>query len=135
MTLTRRKTFYVGLAVLQTACGYFASGTWEDDPRNWRRAFQSTKPPDVIVLHSKYWRSPHFTYEFQYFFEIVQNGNLKSQLFTQNKLHRIEGEQAAKAKENHFSEIPSWFTPKSVGDYEVWIYADRSGDKLSRLYR
>jgi hypothetical protein len=35
-------------------CGYFAAGTWEDDPHNWDRAFNSRKPDDVIVVHSKF---------------------------------------------------------------------------------
>jgi len=130
MILTWRKTFFVGLALLQAACGNFVSGTWEDDPKNWERAFRSAKPPDVIVVHSKYWRSPHFTYEFQYFFEVAQYTSLKTQLFAENRLRRIEGEQVAKAKENHFGEAPSWFTPKSVGDYEVWMYDDRPGDNF-----
>ena len=61
------------VAIVIAGCGYFMAGTWEDDPGNWGRAFESTKPPDVAVVHSKYWRSAHWTYEFEYFFEIAPN--------------------------------------------------------------
>jgi hypothetical protein len=47
--------------VLVTGCGYLKSGTWEDDPANWERAFRSAKPEDVAVVHSRCWRSPHWS--------------------------------------------------------------------------
>jgi hypothetical protein len=106
-------------------CGYFSSGTWEDDPNNWGRAFSSKKPDNVIILHSKYWRSPHWTYEFQYFFEIEQNDDLKKQLFTKNKLVRLEGEAAKEAIDKFFGDSPKWFAPKTVENYEVWGYEDK----------
>jgi hypothetical protein len=121
---------WIGLLLCLNGCGYFSSGTWEDDPNNWSRAFKSTKPDDVLVLHSKYWRSPHWTYEFQYFFEIERNDKFKKQLFTQNKLIQLEGEDAREAKSNFFDESPKWFAPKTVDKYEVWVYEDRTGSNF-----
>ena len=46
------------------------AGTWEDDPKNWYRAFNEEQPSDLKIVHSKYWRSNHFTYEFVYYFEV-----------------------------------------------------------------
>lgn len=106
------------------------SGTWEDDAGNWNRAFRSEKPKDVVVLHSKYWRSPHFTYEFEYFFEIQYNEALQRQLFEENKLTRIDGDDAAEAKNNFLEEAPEWFAPKAVDEYDVWIFED---DPLSNF--
>jgi hypothetical protein len=66
----------LGLAaclVLAAGCGYLKSGTWEDDPANWKRAFKSSKPDDVVVTHSRYWRAPHWSYEAGYVFEIAAN--------------------------------------------------------------
>jgi hypothetical protein len=109
------------LAVLVNAgCGYFMAGTWEDDPGNWSRALHSTKPPDVRVIHSKYWRSAHWTYEFEYFFEIAPNQKLKEQLFRENKLRQLTGDQAGKVK--NFGTAPTWFAPKDVTEYEVWVF-------------
>jgi hypothetical protein len=109
-------------AVVASGCGYFVSGTWDDDPGNWTRAFQSTKPPDVVVVHSKYWRSPHWSYEFQYFFEIAPNVDLKRQLFSANKLRRVTGAEAEKARKNVFGNAPAWFAPKGIAEYEVWVF-------------
>ena len=32
------------------------AGNWEDDPKNWYRAFNEEQPREVKVVHSKYWR-------------------------------------------------------------------------------
>jgi hypothetical protein len=100
------------------------AGTWVDDPDNWSRAFQSTKPADVAVVHSKYWRSPHWTFEFEYFFEIAPNQELQEQLFSENKLRRITGEEAAKAKEHNSDAAPVWFAPKAASEYDIWVFDD-----------
>jgi hypothetical protein len=46
-----------------TGCG----GTWVDDKRNFDRVFGFGKIPDVQVVHSYYWKSPHWSTEYQYF--------------------------------------------------------------------
>ena len=110
------------LAILAAGCGYAMSGTWVDDPDNWSRAFQSTKPPGVTVVHSQYWRSPHWTLEFAYFFEIAPNPTLKEQLFSKDKLRRMTGEEAAKAKDDNFGAAPAWFAPKAAIEYDIWVF-------------
>ena len=121
------------LILLATGCGYVMSGTWDDDPKNWGRAFQSTKPPEVLVVHSKYWRSPHWSYEFQYFFEIAPNADLKKQLFTANKLRRLTGKEAVEARAKVFGDAPPWFAPKGLASYEVWVFADEPERKFKVL--
>ena len=115
------------------SCGYVRAGTWENDPGNWNRAFQSTKAPDVTVLHSKYWRSPHWSYEFEYYFEIGPNSKLKEQLFGENKLRQVNGGDAAKIKNNVFGDAPSWFAPKDVAEYEVWVFKDDQNSNFKIL--
>jgi hypothetical protein len=109
------------IVLFNAGCGYFMAGTWEDDPGNWNRAFHSTKPPDVTVVHSKYWRSAHWTYEFEYFFEIAPNRQLKDQLFAKNKMRQAAGDEATQIRKTVFSDVPSWFAPKGVTEYEVWV--------------
>src|SRR4026208_128179 len=66
------------VALRPSILGFFAmqadsilhAGTWEDDPQNWYRAFKEQQPAEVKVVHSKYWRSDHFTVEFIYYFEV-----------------------------------------------------------------
>lgn len=114
----------VAAALTAEGCGYFRSGEWSDDPGNWSRAFRSTKPDDVVVVHSYYRRSPHWTYEFQYFFAIAKNAGLQQQLFTKNSLQRLEGESATRAKNNSGDGGPSWFAPGTGDKYEIWVYKD-----------
>ena len=121
-----RNTLGLCLVALLTfgGCCCLTSGTWEDNSGNWQRAFKSTKPDDVKIIHSKYWRSPHWTYEFEYFFEIEANPKLKEQLFTQNKLRQLTGSDVATAKDSTFGEAPAWFAPKAADAYEIWIYEE-----------
>ena len=114
----------VAASLTAQGCGYFRSGEWSDDPGNWSRAFRSTKPDDVVVLHSYYWRSPHWTFEFRYFFEIEKNASLRQQLFARNNLQRLEGEGAARAKNDSGEGGPSWFAPGTGDNYEIWVYKD-----------
>ena len=117
----------VVVVVLLAGCGYFKAGTWEDDPKNWERAFNSSRPHGVAVVHSKYWRSPHWSHEFEYFFEIVPTPELAEQLFIKNQLREIKGVEAVTAKSNFFGDKPPWFTPGEGTHYEVWVYKAEPG--------
>jgi hypothetical protein len=121
------------VAVSAAGCGYAIAGTWEDDPGNWNRAFQSTKPPEVRVIHSKYWRSPHWTYEFEYFFAIAPDAQLKAQLFGENKLRQATGAEAIRVKTDNVGAAPPWFAPGEATNYEVWVFEGRSGSHFKVL--
>ncbi len=103
-------------------CGYFASGTWDDDSRNWTRAFQSVKPPNVVVVHSRYSRFPHWTYECEYYFHIAANSDLSRQLFEENRLVRLDAPHSPWPRP---VSAPAWFAPKSIRDYDTWGFAGR----------
>lgn len=107
------------LVVLASACG--SAGTWIDDPANWSRAFQIPQPQAVVVLHSKYWRSSHWTLEYEFFFELAPNAPFKEQLIAKYMLRRLNAQQAAKARQNQFGPAPAWFAPRKAIEYEVWI--------------
>ena len=116
-----RKACVTIMVILATGCGYLCSGTWEDSPKNWGRAFQSKKPPEVEVVHSKYWRSAHFTCEFEYFFHIRSNDALKEKFFAQNELVK-RTDNLEVIKSSFFGGAPIWFIPKPIDKYDVWIY-------------
>tara|TARA_B100000959_G_C14816149_1_gene555928 strand:+ start:491 stop:937 length:447 start_codon:yes stop_codon:yes gene_type:complete len=124
MIRARPVVLLVATVVLLAGCGYYKAGTWEDDPKNWERAFNSSRPPDVVVVHSKYWCSPHWSHEFEYFFEIVPTPEFTEQLFIKNQLREIKGEEAETAKLNFFADKPAWFTPGQTTNYEVWVYKE-----------
>lgn len=104
-------------------CGYVASGTWEDDAENWSRVFGFEQPPGVVLVHSKYWRAPHWTYEAGWFLQIAPNADFERRLFELNELVELQGAEAAAALSNTVGTEPAWFTPLSDEQYSVWIYA------------
>ena len=128
-TMRRRSsTALLPLVVLLNAgCGYFAAGTWEDDPDNWRRAFQSTKPAErrSCPFHPVALRA--LDERFEYFFEIAPQPSLTAQLFGQNKMRRVTDEEAKQIRKNALGEAPSWFAPKVVTEYEVWVFEGEPG--------
>jgi hypothetical protein len=99
--------------------GCHESGTWKDDSKNWKRIFHASKPPDVTVIHSLFWRSPHFTYEFEYFLQIQKNDDFKKKLFYYNKLKQLATPTELHDVAAFFEEKPSWFLPKPISDYEI----------------
>ncbi len=117
---------FIATLLSVNGCSILSSGTWEDDPGNWGRAFRATQPDHVVVLHSRYWRSPHWTLEFEYFFEIESNDTLREQLLTQNNLTQLDSKDAETAIKDFFGEVPIWFLPKAIDKYEVWVYEDQT---------
>jgi hypothetical protein len=131
---TERSRFVIAVVVvLVTGCGYVRSGRWEDDPRNWERAFRSTKPDDVVVLHSQYWRAPHWSYEAGYVFELEANGRLREELFKGNRLRQLDLAEVGDVKSMCFSTCPAWFAPEPLSQYAVWAYADDKGSNFRLL--
>lgn len=116
-----KDAFFLSIILSLIGCGYVSSGIWEDDPGNWERVFRSAPPDSLIVIHSKYWRSPHWSYEFGYYFQIAANHELMSQLFAQNELMRLKGEEAGAAINDILDAPPEWFLPKEINAYEVWV--------------
>jgi hypothetical protein len=115
------------LLVLATAgCGYFQSGTWEDDPKNWERAFGSKKPDGAEVLRSRFTRYPHFTYEATFYFQMRLSDALERQLL-EKRFERLEGARALGAKEAVYSDAPTWFAPGKPERYNAWMLVDPQG--------
>ena len=113
---------FIFLALLPFLSGCHESGTWQNDPKNWKRVFGDDQPKDIKVLHSWYWRSPHFTYEFEYFLAIAPNDTFRKRALEPGKLldftptSKEEREQVLR----FFHDKPSWFIPKPIESYEVW---------------
>jgi hypothetical protein len=93
-----------------------SAGTWEDDEGNWRRAFRTAKPDDVVVVRSWYWRSAHWTYEYEFYFELEQNEPLREEMISFNELVlRTDNEGFTRGHQS-----PEWFAPKELSEYEIW---------------
>lgn len=97
------------------------AGTWEDDPKNWHRAFNEDLPEGVEVVHSSYWRSGHFTYEFVYYFEVKATPEWRDSFLKKRGLQAVLPSEAWGFRDIHQSDdIPVWYVPEQVKNYEVW---------------
>lgn len=121
-----------------------SSGEWSDDADNWSRAFGYSQPAEVVVAHSWYWRSAHFTREEAYFFEFQWHDDLFTQLIEKNGMRRAEPLEstsdgkdsvvvtsAESSRPEYCFEAPAWFSPAASSRYEIW----RSETGRSWLFR
>lgn len=125
------------LSLHQAACSYFGSGKWEDDPKNWERAWGYSKPSEVVMIHSWYWRSPHWTKEEAYFFQFKGHKELFQQLIDRNEMRLWREDSGKKVTEPTFCfQKPVWFIPKPESAYDVWespnglLFKDRSTNEI-----
>ena len=101
------------------------AGTWEDDPKNWYRAFKEEQPTQVKVIHSKYWRSNHFTEEFIYYFDVEATPEWRDAFLKKRGLTQVSPSAARSFRTNtHSDDTPGWFAPDPVELYDVW---DKNG--------
>ena len=103
-------------------------GTWEDDPKNWYRAFNEEQPGEVKVVHSKYWKSAHFTEEHIYYFEVAATSEWRNAFLTKHNLQLVSPSTARSFRtNNHSDDTPNWFAPDPVDSYDVWDIAGYFG--------
>ena len=98
--------------------GVARSGFWNDDPRNWQRAFGEDTPKGVSVVHSQYWRTAHFSYEAGWYFELKVSPERRRKL-VQSNLVPVEILESTKMDEP-CPDPPRWFVPKPLLSYQVW---------------
>src|SRR5260370_15229119 len=120
-----RILFQVALILLLAGCG----GTW-DDEGNFKRIFDFAKPEDVKVIHSYYWKSPHWTVEYRYYIELeapakFANNLTAPELMTPTAVGAI-GEGACLGSK------PQWFLPKPAINYEAWTPKQVAGYRIFR---
>jgi hypothetical protein len=98
-------------AFLTTACG----GTWENDDDSWEKTFGEEKPIDIELINSYFWKSSHWTYEYEVYMEIKYN-----QKWLLKMINQYEMEATTIFSMNQIglvNEKPSWFAPKTADDY------------------
>lgn len=94
-------------------------GTWEDDPKNWQRVFGQGHSDRLKEIHSYYWRSAHWTLEYEYFFELALNkadsedwiGNIKE----------IKGKECLSMMDGSFIKKPKWFLSDKKSSYRCFV--------------
>jgi hypothetical protein len=108
--------------LLLTGCGYFYSGTWEDDPDTWERVYGYEKPNEIQVVHSWYWRSPHFTMEYELYMETTLNKDIIHSFLSKGDMVQRPGYVNESVGDLvDYDTRPAWFGPKTLDKYEVWV--------------
>ena len=113
--------------------GCHESGTWKDDARNWKRIFREAKPDHITVVHSWFWRSPHFTYEYEYYLHVQKHADLQRRLLTLNSMIEIVGEKELRDATAWPGRRPDWFAPKPVAQYQVLMYSNAPNSEFRLL--
>ena len=116
-----RLVLILSLGVATIACGYFMAGTWEDDPKNWYRAFGEETPPEVTLKHSLYTRYPHFTHEHSFYLEFEAQREFLDKMIAKFSLRRATEPRSRRELLGNLSGIPYWFLPEPTEHVEVWI--------------
>jgi hypothetical protein len=114
----------LSICAAASLAGCHESGTWSDDNKNWKRIFRVAKPSDITVVHSQFWRSPHFTYEFRYFLWVRKHEDFQKRLLTLNTMKKVSEERELQEVAAWPEDKPAWFVPKPIAGYDVWIYSN-----------
>ena len=109
------------LLLLTVLAACHPSGTWVDDPNNFKRAWGQSPPAGVDVRHSWYWRSAHFTREEAYYFEFGRNPELMRGFIAENRLLRTDAAVSIDLSKYSCFARPTWFAPKPMGAYTAWV--------------
>jgi hypothetical protein len=117
----------IGLPIIVFLClvlnGLAKAGNWDDDPKNWERAFGAPVPKDVLVIHSTYLRTPHFTREEEFSFQFKAPPGYVTDWVTHEKM-RESGPNDEKQIQELKARRPKWFLPKPPSSYQGWSFPD-----------
>lgn len=106
------KAFYwILICFTLSSCG----GTRENDDSCWEKTFGEEKPEDIELINSYFWKSSHWTYEFEVYMEMKYN-----QQWVLKMLDEYEMEATLDYSMNEIgfeNTKPGWFAPKKEEDY------------------
>lgn len=103
--------------------------SWEDDARNWWRAFHEEQPAAVKVVHSKCWeRSDSRGHEYICCFELqatpewIESSLRKADYGESEEEDEAEAAPSRSTYESLFGpwKAPAWFAPGEDDLYEYW---------------
>jgi hypothetical protein len=113
------------MLLVLAGCG----GTWVDDDQNFKRVFGFDKPQNVIVLHSYYWKSSHWSTEYRYFIALRVPSQFVDGL---THVRFMTSRTPDETMVNSCGDKPQWFLPGSLTSYEAWIPKSEAGHRVFR---
>jgi hypothetical protein len=87
---------------------------------------------DITVVRSWFWRSPHFTYEYEYYIHIKAYADLQKRLLTMNPMKEVV-DDAVRQPTGWSQHKPEWFAPKPMTGYQVWVYSNAPNSEFRLL--
>ena len=120
------KTLCLPCLLVLAGCG----GTWVDDEGNFARVFGFSRPQDVEVVHSVYWKSAHWSSEYYYFIALRASPKFLAGLTSAESVTPVASEKTA--ADACGEKPPEWFMPKSVNSYEAWVPKAGTGYRVFR---
>ena len=112
----------IAIASFLAGCGG-ESGTYVDDKDNYERAFQSKCPTNVQVIHSFFSKSPHFTEEREFYFQLRPSTDaniLKWLVAGTNMVSSTDGLKRVPYYYNLRGSRPKWFVQDGLTNYDIW---------------
>jgi hypothetical protein len=121
------RAFCFGFLLL-VGCG----GEWINDKGNFKRVFGFDKPAAVRVEQSYYWKSPHWSSEYEYFIVLEAPPEFAQGLTNSRLMTPAAPQIAASTGCTYSNRKPAWFMPGSLQEYEAWV---PKGDTDYRVFR
>lgn len=107
-----KRIIFVFLITL--SCG---SGTFINDPETWNKVFGEDIPKEIEVVNSRFWKSAHWSYEFELFAKIKSDKKFISEYFIDH--YNLESNNVYSTL--FLEDIPNWFIKKNaIKDFDVW---------------
>jgi hypothetical protein len=106
-----------------TGAGCHESGTWIDDAGNWQRALHCEVPAGIEVVRSWVWRSPHWTTEYEWYFELSNDAGLAPAEIVGAGLRQPTAAELD-AELGWLSSPPEWFAPLEPAAYDAWVASE-----------
>jgi hypothetical protein len=107
------------LLLVGIGCG----GKWVNDKDNFARAFGSKQPADVEVVQSIFVRTPHFTEEHEFYFQMKPLGESRLMTWLTNDPGIIQSTNGLAHLPYYLNlrdNRPEWFASDALTNYQIW---------------
>ena len=127
--MTKRLRVLPLVFLLLYGCG---SGTFENDPETWNKVFGEDQPSEIEVLNSKFWKSGHWTYEFELHMAIKAPQQFIDTYFIERyNLIEVKNVNLGNGNPN----APDWYLPEreNITKFkhrlkQIYLYQDKNSN-------
>jgi hypothetical protein len=132
------KRVYI-IFLIAITCFNCGSGTFENDPDTWYKAFGENPPEQVEIINSRFWKSAHWSYEFELYVEFKATNDFINSYF----LKRFDFKETTKPKLDlgFKDEKPNWFVSNKFEQYSIYesttnnmVLFRNNSSKINYLY-